>query len=147
MVLYSDTRHKLYFNMYVNNCLNYPLINLYWSTCIYRYALFTVTAKGWSSDSQLNVILGNVNEDWKAELCHYKNDTVYPDIGMGMILNWNSTTLGPTKLHILLTRQRQSESSSPIAVFFSNDCNPVNWQGVCEHMFEQLPPTSSTNTA
>lgn len=83
------------------------LINLYWSTDIYSYALFTVTAKGWSSDSQLNVILGNVNEDWKAKICHQKWHGISSG-GMGMILNWNSTTLGPTKLHILLTRQRQS---------------------------------------
>lgn len=39
------------------------------------------------------------------------------------------------------------ESSSPIAVFSGNDCNPVTGQGVCDHMFEQLPPTSSIDTA
>lgn len=39
------------------------------------------------------------------------------------------------------------ESSSPIAVFSGNDCNPVTGHGVCDHMFEQLPPTSSIDTA
>lgn len=39
------------------------------------------------------------------------------------------------------------ESSSPIAVFSGNDCNLVTVQGVCDHMFEQLPPTSSIDTA
>lgn len=49
--------------------------------------------------------------------------------------------------HTVNTSETVVELSSPIAVFFSNDCNPVNWQGVCEHMFEQLPPTSGTDTA
>lgn len=39
------------------------------------------------------------------------------------------------------------ESSSPIAVFSGNECNPVTGQGVCDHMFEQLPLTSSIDTA
>lgn len=39
------------------------------------------------------------------------------------------------------------ESSSPIAVFSGNDCNPVAGHGVCDHMFGQLPPTSSIDTA
>lgn len=39
------------------------------------------------------------------------------------------------------------ESSSPLAVFSGNDCNPVTGHGVCDHMFEQLPPTSSIDTA
>lgn len=38
-------------------------------------------------------------------------------------------------------------SSSPIAVFSCNDCNPVTGQGGCDHMLEQLPPTSSIDTA
>lgn len=38
-------------------------------------------------------------------------------------------------------------SSSPIAVFSGNKCNPVTGQSVCDHMFEQLPPTSSIDTA
>lgn len=38
-------------------------------------------------------------------------------------------------------------SSSPIAVFSGNDCNPVTRQNVCDHMFEELPPTSSIDTA
>lgn len=39
------------------------------------------------------------------------------------------------------------ESSSPIAVFSGNDCNPVTGHGVCDHMFEQLLPTSNIDTA
>lgn len=38
-------------------------------------------------------------------------------------------------------------SSSPIAVFSGYDCNPDTGQGVCDHVFEQLPPTSSIDTA
>lgn len=34
------------------------------------------------------------------------------------------------------------ESSSPIAVFSGNDCNILNGQGFCDHLIEQLPPTS-----
>lgn len=38
-------------------------------------------------------------------------------------------------------------SYSPIAVFSGNDCNPDTGQGVCDHMFEQLPLTLSFDTA
>eukprot|EP00105_Crassostrea_gigas_P015616 XP_011432669.1 PREDICTED: IgGFc-binding protein-like [Crassostrea gigas] len=34
------------------------------------------------------------------------------------------------------------QSSSPIAVFSGNDCNKLNGQGFCDHLIEQLPPTS-----
>eukprot|EP00105_Crassostrea_gigas_P038133 XP_019922281.1 PREDICTED: IgGFc-binding protein-like [Crassostrea gigas] len=34
------------------------------------------------------------------------------------------------------------QSSSPIAVFSGNDCNKLNGQGFCDHLVEQLPPTS-----
>lgn len=46
-------------------------------------------------------------------------------------------------MHIVLL----VESYSPIVVFYRNDCNPVNGQGVCDQMFEQLPPTSSIDTS
>lgn len=46
-------------------------------------------------------------------------------------------------MHIVLL----VKSSSPIVVFCRNNCNPVNGQGVCYHMFEQLPPTSSIVTS
>lgn len=38
------------------------------------------------------------------------------------------------------------ESSSPIAVFSGNDCNKLNGQGFCDHLIEQLPPTSRIDT-
>ncbi|XP_065923119.1 uncharacterized protein [Magallana gigas] len=34
------------------------------------------------------------------------------------------------------------QSSLPIAVFSGNDCNKLNGQGFCDHLIEQLPPTS-----
>lgn len=49
--------------------------------------------------------------------------------------------------HTVNTAETVVELSSPFAVFLSNDCNPVNRQGVWKHMFEQLPPTSGTDTA
>lgn len=77
-----------------------------------------------------------------------KNDTVYPDIGMGDDFKLKLNHVRTYQIaHTVNTTETVAESSSPIAVFFSNDCNPVNWQGVCEHMFEQLPPTSGTDTA
>lgn len=38
------------------------------------------------------------------------------------------------------------QSSSPIAVFSGNDCNKLNGQGFCDHLIEQLPPTSRIDT-
>lgn len=37
------------------------------------------------------------------------------------------------------------ESSAPIATFSGNDCNKLEHIGACDHLVEQLPPTSSVD--
>lgn len=90
--------------------------------------------------------VASINENTMISITFQMNDTLQID---GKIYRSGETF--SIKLNCYETYQIQHtvdltgtfvQSSLPIAVFSGNDCNKLNGQGFCDHLIEQLPPTS-----
>nr|XP_034320037.1 IgGFc-binding protein-like isoform X3 [Crassostrea gigas] len=90
--------------------------------------------------------VASINENTMISITFQMNDTLQID---GKIYRSGETF--SIKLNRYETYQIQHtvdltgtfvQSSLPIAVFSGDDCNKLNGQGFCDHLIEQLPPTS-----